>query len=65
MGGNRDGTDGQEVMRRYVGNKAVPGRRVEAEVAAGGSFTVRRQLVMPILIITIPIIRVVVMIITV
>lgn len=31
VGGNRDGADGEEVMRRYVGNKADPARRVEAE----------------------------------
>lgn len=30
MGGNRDGADGEEVMRRYVGNKAVAARRAEA-----------------------------------
>lgn len=33
VGGSRNGADGEEVMRRYVGNKAVPGRRVEAEMA--------------------------------
>lgn len=33
VGGSRDAADGEEVMRRYVGNKAVPARRVEAEMA--------------------------------
>lgn len=33
VGGSRDGADREEVMRRYVGNKAVPARRVEAEMA--------------------------------
>lgn len=33
VGGSRDGADGEEVMRRYVRNKAVPARRVEAKTA--------------------------------
>lgn len=32
VGGSRDGADKEEVMRRYVGNKAVPARRVEAQM---------------------------------
>lgn len=35
VGGSRDGADLEDVMRRYVGNKAVSARQVEAEWQSG------------------------------